>query len=101
MNLYIDTTEYGKVVFILKQAGKKDITGFFNVKPHESGNILGDLDKFLKKAKVLSPKLEISELIVFKGKGSFTGLRIAAAIAEALSLAWGKMTKIITKKGIL
>ncbi len=97
MNLYIDTTEYGKLEFSLKEKGKKEIKAFFNVKPHESSKILEHLDKFLKKCKVLSPKTQISKLVIYKGKGSFTGLRIAAAVGQALSLAWGVKIKVLAK----
>ena len=106
--LYIDTVEYGKVVFVLSKAGKKDIFKSFAVKPNESSNILGYLDKFLKVSKISNPclagrqaKSEIRKLVIYKGSGSFTGLRIAAAVFQALSLAWGVKAQVKSKKSAI
>jgi len=95
-NLGIDTTDFGKIVFSLDD-GKKKIQKDFSVRPQESDKILEYLGQFLKTNKILHPKSYILNLLVYKGKGSFTGLRIAAAIAQALSLAWGVPVKVASK----
>ncbi len=97
MNLEIDTTEYGKVRLVLQKKGKKNAKSFA-VKPHQSSNILGNLDVFLKNCKIKDPKTEIKKIIIYKGQGSFTGLRVAAAIAQALGLAWHASVKAVFKK---
>ena len=97
MQLFIDTTKYGQAAFGLSAPGKKDIRKTFQVLPQDSSKIIQNLDSFLKRAKIKNPQKEISKIVVYKGQGSFTGLRIAAAAAQALSLAWGAPVKIITK----
>lgn len=98
MELQIDTTEYGRVTFALLKNKVNIIKQDFLVKPQESNKILGFLDKFLLKNKITKPKEQIKKIIVFKGQGSFTGLRIAAAVAEGLSLAWRVPVKAQNKK---
>jgi tRNA A37 threonylcarbamoyladenosine modification protein TsaB len=98
MILHIDTTEYGKVVFVLSQKGKEGIVKTIPVEPRESDLILKNLDLFLKKSKIKNPQVEISQVVILKGGGSFTGLRIAAAVAEGLGLAWGVPVKFKQKK---
>lgn len=98
MHLFIDTTEYGKVTFVLSALGKKDFTKSFPVKPQESSRILTDLEKFLMLAKIKNPPAEIKRLVVYKGSGSFTGLRIGAAVAQGLSLAWQVPVKVVKKQ---
>lgn len=88
IELHIDTVEYGKVRFKLVQKERKDIEKEYEVKPHESNLILENLDSFLKGAKIFNPKSEIRQLVIYKGTGSFTGLRIGMAVAEALSMVW-------------
>ena len=97
MDLYIDTTEFGKLVFSLDD-GKKQIKKSFSVRPQESDKILIFLQEFLQKNKIQEPKFKIQKIIVYKkASGSFTGLRIAAAIAQALSLAWQVPVKVLSK----
>jgi tRNA A37 threonylcarbamoyladenosine modification protein TsaB len=98
MTIYIDTSEYGKLAFVLSELGKKDKQKSFAVKPRESSEILNDLDKFLKSNKIKDPKNELKKIIVYKGQGSFTGLRIAAAVGQALSMAWNIPIKYLVKK---
>lgn len=124
MSLYIDTVEFGKVTFGLakshpgldfgfrfrippppasgglRRAGKSGMTneGSYKITPQESHKLLEFLDDFLKKAKIKNPQSEIKKIVIYKkNTGSFTGLRIAAAIAQALSLAWTVPAKIAIK----
>ncbi len=120
MILYIDTTEFGKVSFALEDS-KKKISKTFKVLPQESDRILSFLEKFLHNHKYqplpvppqwISQKSqgdfrgtpahilgrEIKKIVIYKGQGSFTGLRVGAAIAQALSMAWGVPIKIASKK---
>lgn len=96
MILHIDTTEFGRVEFVLDK-GKKKNKKSFPVRPQESEKILEYLDKFLKKSKIKNPKSEIKKIVIHKGQGSFTGLRVAAAIAQALSLVWGVPVKVVKR----
>ena len=112
MVLHIDTVEYGKITFGLSKSpselisvsksssqNKRRITSqSFPVKPQESDKILEILEKFLKKSEIRNPKSEIKKIVIYKGQGSFTGLRVGAAIADALSLAWGIPAKVKIKK---
>ncbi len=88
MQLHIDTSEYGKLRFKLVEKGKKDIVKEFQILPHESNRILENLDSFLHQSKIKDKGLRISRVIVYKGSGSFTGLRIGVAVAEGLGMVW-------------
>lgn len=104
--LEIDTTDFGSVKFILENQGKK-IEKRYPVRPQESDKILEYLDVFLKTNKITPPipplrggvgRGAIKEIVIYKGAGSFTGLRVGAAIADALSLAWNIPVKVKIKK---
>ena len=97
MNLYIDTIEFGKVSFALED-GEKKISKAFKVLPQESDKILVFLGQIFKQAKIRNPKVEIKKIVIYKGQGSFTGLRVGVAIAQALSMAWGVPVKVANKK---
>lgn len=97
MQLFIDTTKYGQASFVLSVPGKRVIKKTFRVLPQDSSKIIQNLDSFLKQAKIKNPAKEILSIVVYKGGGSFTGLRIAAAVAQALVLAWGAPLKFIAK----
>ncbi len=95
MILYIDTTDFGEANFVLEgKLGKKQKT--FAAVPQESFKILEFLEKFLKQEKVSMQALK--KIVLLKGQGSFTGLRVGAAIASGLSLGLNIPVKIITKK---
>ena len=97
MNLSIDTTGFGKIIFVLDNQSKK-ISKTFAVIPQESNRILAYLNNFLKSSKIKNPSKEIEKIILYKKTGTgFTGLRIASAIAQALSFAWQVPVKIQKK----
>jgi tRNA A37 threonylcarbamoyladenosine modification protein TsaB len=70
-----------------------------NIDWAKSDKVLEFLDNFLNLSKIKNPKTEISTIIIHKGEGSFTGLRVGAAIADALSLAWQVPVKVEKTKG--
>lgn len=101
--LEINTTEFGSVEFILENPDKK-IKKRYPVRPQESDKVLEYLGGFLKTNKITPPLPSslrgglgsgaIKEIVIYKGAGSFTGLRVGAAIADALSLVWRVPVKI-------
>ncbi len=125
MTLFIDTTELGKAVFALHNGHDKASPGTFfagvkntklvNFHPHAAGiwegawkrkdfpvtpqesfKILEYLENFLKQNKV--KKTEIKKIVIYKGKGSFTGLRVGVAIVQGLSLSLAIPLKVVAKK---
>lgn len=96
MNLYIDTTKHGNAIFVLDN-GKEKNSKTFKVLPQQSDKILVMLNQFLNKSKIKNLQSKIRKIIIYKGQGSFTGLRVAAAMAQALSLAWGASVIVKTK----
>ena len=97
MNLIFNTTNYGKVEFELVNK-KKTFKKSYRVTPQESDKILENLEAFLKIPKIKNPISKIRKIIVYKkNTGSFTGLRIAVAVAVALSLAWGVPVRVVKK----
>lgn len=115
MMLYIDTTEFGKLAFKLENR-QKEFKKIYQLTPQHSGKILERLAAFLSASKIrlgrsslisggkaenstvqlsLEWGSQIRKIIICKKQSSsFTGLRIAVAIAQALSLAWRVPVKI-------
>lgn len=95
MTLFIDTTDFNSVMFVLVGAGvfKK----IYKIDPHKSHETLDKLAGFLKLSKIRQPQLQIQKIIVNKGPGSFTGVRVGAAHALALGLAWKVPMKALPK----
>ncbi len=118
MTLYIDTADFNKVTFSLEDSHQGKIPrgqpsgGFrktYKVEPHQSNEIIAKLEEFLTlsfdrvipsddgvKSKILNPKSLITRIVVNKGPGSFTGVRIGVTIAQALGLAWNVPVKPTT-----
>lgn len=118
MILFIDTTDFNKVAFAisrmpsLARSGTQGIDSghppeadsgmtikkTYKINPHESHKILAHLDEFLKKSKIKNPQSEIKRIMVNKGPGSFTGVRVGVTIAMALGFAWGAPVKAVGKE---
>ena len=117
MILYIDSTDFNKVTFALSQMSsrtrsgtqrnkdmdsrlrgndkKKVLKKSYKINPHKSHETLGFLDKFLKEKKIKHD--EINKIIVIKGPGSYTGVRVGVTIAQALGFAWNIPVRAVVK----
>lgn len=95
MILYIDTTDYNSVTFTVKTE-KKVFKKTYKVDPHKAFETLGKLEEFLKTANC--PLSTIHCLTVNKGPGSYTGTRVGAAHALAISLALNIPVKFLEKE---
>jgi len=92
MTLYIDTTDFNKVTFGIAD-GKKIIRRSYKIDPHQSHETLSRLEEFLKLSKVKSS--DIKKIIVNKGPGSYTGVRVGVTHAQALGFAWDVPVKAV------
>jgi len=55
------------------------------------------LDKFLSSLRIKDKGLRINKIVVCKGPGSFTAIRVGLSIVQALSLAWEIPLQILSK----
>ena len=94
MTLYIDSTDFNAVTFILENG--KRVKKVYKLNTLHSHGLLEKLEEFLNSAKVKLP--QIKKLIVNKGPGSFTGTRVGVTHALALSLALGLKPKFLDSK---
>jgi len=94
MIFYIDTTDFNKVTFAV--ADKKIIKRTYKIDPHQSQETLAKLDEFLKDSKV--KQSEIKKIIVNKGPGSYTGVRVGVTHALALGFAWNIPVEPLAKE---
>lgn len=86
MTIFIDTTDFESVTFVLKS--KTISKQKFRFLPDESFNVVKKFEEFLKKNKVNIAA--VKKIIVSKGPGSYTGIRVGLSLSQALSLGWGK-----------
>jgi len=111
MTLYIDTTDFNRATFAVSD-GHKVIRRVYKIDPHKSHETLARLGEFLKSANIKpspfgllgspSPRgrggeQRIKKIIVNKGPGSYTGVRVGVTIAQALGFAWGVPVKAVAK----
>ena len=82
VTLILDTSDNKKITVGLDIDGQKDIQ-VEEITSNKTQIILPMIDKILKKHS-LSPK-DLSEITINAGPGSFTGLRVGLAIANAMS----------------
>lgn len=82
--LILDTSDNKKITVGLITNGKKDIRTE-KITSNKTQIILPIIDRILKRH-LLMPK-DLSEIKINTGPGSFTGLRVGLAIANALSFA--------------
>jgi len=82
MTLYINTTNGEKVEIGLYDGEKLAKTRKFAAKYKQSEKLLPEIDKLLKSVKK-SPK-DIHAIVVVKGPGPFTAVRVGVATANAL-----------------
>ena len=93
MILYIDATNYNKAVFALKNG--KVFVKTYTIDPRHVHQLTACLEKFFKAGHIKINQL--NKVVVNKGPGSFTGVRISVAIAQALHLAWGIPFQVLSK----
>jgi len=87
MILFIDTSGFDDLRLGLISAGGKPAVRETSVKLayNENYKTAAILEKFLRKNKTVPENL--SKIIVCSGPGSFTGIRVGVALAEALGFA--------------
>lgn len=81
-------------------ADKKLLMKSYKIDPHKSNEILTCLESFLLHHKIKlddGTHLQVKKIVVNTGPGSFTGTRVGAAHALALSLAWNVPLKTLDK----
>lgn len=94
MTLFIDTTDFNKVVFAI--VDKKITKRTYKIDPRQSREILVKLDEFLKTSKAKTAA--IKKITVNKGPGSYTGVRVGVTHALALGFAWKVPVKALAKE---
>ena len=93
MILYIDTTDYNHATFAIGNGRLRKKT--YKIDPRKSYKTLEKLAEFLRP--IRNPESAINKIIVNKGPGSFTGVRVGVTHAMALSYAWNVPVKALSK----
>ena len=81
--LFIDTTDNKRITVSLNEKEKVEITSVDQVVKSE--NLLPAIDRLLKKTKIKAT--ELTEIKVKTGPGSYTGIRVGLAVANAMAFA--------------
>ena len=87
MILYLDTTDFNNLRFAVADAQGKQRSQTFRLDSHQSTKTVALLEKFLKTNKIAGSN--VKQIVINKGPGSYTGVRVGMAMAMALFLAWG------------
>lgn len=104
ITLYIDTSDFNKVMFAVApedrlQGTRRRSSGAqkksYKIDPHRSHETLTKLDEFLEQKKIKSD--QIKKIVVNKGPGSYTGVRVGVTHALALGFAWKVPVKAVAK----
>lgn len=95
MTLYIDTADFQAVRFALAGAGRAKVYQK-KLEASESHAFLVHLGRFLRTARV--PFGAIERVVVSKGPGSYTGVRVGISIAKAFGLAWRVPVRAVSSR---
>lgn len=94
MTLFLDTSDLKKVRFsLLTDRSVKSKT--LQIPYEENHRTLEHLDIFLRANKTKPSVLK--QIVISSGPGSFTGLRVAASIAQGFKLAFGIPVFVVKK----
>lgn len=96
MILFINTSDFGKLHLALVGEGVKEFRT--EVAFNENYKTNAFLQQFMKKAKVTPQAL--TSVVVCSGPGSFTGIRVGVALAQALGFALNIPVHAIPQKSV-
>lgn len=96
MILFIDTSNFGKLHLALIGQTVKEFRA--EVAFNENYKTNAFLQGFMKKAKV-TPK-DLTSVVVCSGPGSFTGIRVGVALAQALGFALDVPVHALPQKSV-
>lgn len=101
MLLYVDTTDLTRTTFALigKTSAVRPISKSIAIAHHESSRTLSHLETFLSKNQV-TKKPQLRAIVFCSGPGSFTGIRVAASVCQALGFAWDIPVWVIEKNKV-
>lgn len=85
--IYIDTRDSKKVIACL-EIGAKKFKSVSNSKNNRPKSIVNLIEEVIKKANI--KVFDIDEIRVEEGPGSYTGLKVGASVANAISFALNK-----------
>lgn len=96
MILYIDTADFNNATFVLSD-GKKLWKKSCKIDPHKSYETLQKLEQFFKGNRQQATGNSIKKIVVNKGPGSYTGVRVGVTHVLALGFAWDVPVKAVSK----